>query len=305
MAVVSPDTNPERLRELWNNDGWFVISGLLNTSQIAQARHDLQHEYYPDMRSVWREPDPELRREQFVGITEFPFWKSPAMCRTTFHEAIYDVAELLLGSSPTLYMAHAWAKYTEAADYDQLLHRDFRNHTLVVPDQSRPQYRQMEAMLYLSDVDPDLGPTHLVPRRHTTELPINPEFMARAGNEWLYDLEESAYAPAGSLLVYSPDVFHRGTALTRPGGSRFVISVGYQPRGLSWAGYHCWPKAGSWPPLIDLIQQASPKQLRALGFPLPEDPYWTAQIRAQVAERYPGLDLAAYLAPAGVVAAGR
>jgi hypothetical protein len=296
VVVLAPGTDPQKQREIWDRDGWYVLEGVLSPQEAAAARAELKDRYVPDLASVWREPDPELKAEQFVGITEFPFWQSALLNRVTLDERLISVAaDLLETPDVVLYMAQAWGKYTGAADYDQLLHRDFRNHTLVVPDQSRREYAQVETMLYLSDVGPGHGPTHLVSRSKTRHLPINPEFMDRNGNEWLYELEESAAAPAGSLLVYSPDVFHRGTNLVEPDGSRFVISIGFQPRLGPWAGYHCWPKAGSWPPLLEFIAEASPRQLSALGFPLPGDPYWTETTRSQTAERYPTLGLAAYL----------
>jgi hypothetical protein len=295
VVVLAPGTDPQKQREIWDRDGWFVLEGVLTPAEADAARSELQNKYFPDLASVWREPDPELKREQFVGITEFPFFQSSLLNRVTFDERLISIAANLLDNEDiVLYMAQAWAKYTGAADYDQLLHRDFRNHTLVVPDQSRREYAQVETMLYLSDVTPSHGPTHLVGRSHTVDVPNDPEFRSREENGWLYELEENAAAPAGSLLVFAPDVFHRGTNLVEPDGSRFVVSIGYQPR-LPWLGYHCWPKAGSWPPLIELVEQATPRQLRALGFPLPGDPYWTPETRTRTEERYPGLKLDAYL----------
>jgi hypothetical protein len=297
MAVVPPDCATSELLHRWETDGWFVIREFFDQETVAAAVAEFKEQYFPDMRSVWREPDPRLKSEQFAGIIEFPFKQSPLLNQAAFDERIYELAtELLQDPNIVMYQVQAWAKYTEAANYDQLLHRDFRNHTLVVPDQDRPEYRQMEAMLLLTDVSEDLGPTHLVSRKHTRQVPVQPEFLEREGNEWLYELEESAAAPAGSLLVYAPDVIHRGTDLTKPGGSRFVVSIGYQRRGVNWMGYHCWPKSGSWPSFMSFVRAASPTQLKALGFPMPSDPYWTVDTRAAVAERYLGLDLDRYLA---------
>jgi hypothetical protein len=298
MAVVPPNCDASELLHRWENDGWFVVRDFVERSTVSSAARALKQQYFPNPESVWREPDPVLRAEQFAGIREFPF-SSQLLNMTAFNERIYHLASTLLQDrNVVMYQVQAWAKYTGAADYGQLLHRDFRNHTLVAFDVDRPEYRQLEAMLFLTDVDEDLGPTHLVSRNHTRRVSIDPQFLPRPGNEWLYELEESAAAGAGSLLVYAPDVLHRATDLTRPGGHRFVISIAYQRRGYNWMGYHCWPKAGSWSSLIEFIKQASPTQLKALGFPLPGDPYWTANTCALVSERYQGIDLDAYLASA-------
>jgi len=54
----------------------------------------------------------------------------------------------------------AWAKYTAAADYDQNLHRDYLNHTvLVLSDDAGCQ--QLELFVYLVDAPEPLGPPHL------------------------------------------------------------------------------------------------------------------------------------------------
>jgi len=41
----------------------------------------------------------------------------------------------------------------------------------------------------------------------------------------------------------------------------------------------------------NFVQQATARQLTALGFPAPGHPFWTEQTLAGVASRYPGLDL--------------
>jgi hypothetical protein len=294
MAVISAQTSADELRARWAQDGWFLLSSFVPESDVKVGFEELMR-LYPSAESVWREPDPVLKAEQFAGICEFPF-DPQVLNRLALHESIAGLAATLLGEpNIVLYMAHAWAKYAGAADYDQLLHRDFRNHTLAVPDQTRPEYAQVEMMLYLEDVEEKHGPTHLVSRRHTRDVPLHPEFLPRDQHARLYELEESAAGPAGSLLVYSPDVIHRGTNLTGSGARRGVVAMGYQRRGHGWMGYHCWPKKGSYPPMIDFVETATPRQLELLGFPLPEDPYWTPVTVSATRERYPRLDLDAYL----------
>ena len=74
-----------------------------------------------------------------------------------------DLAERFLGSVDLhLYDALLWAKYGGAVDYDQVHHRDFVNHSLVVPNRDDPG-RQMTSFVLLSDVDEEDGPTKVVP----------------------------------------------------------------------------------------------------------------------------------------------
>ena len=59
-----------------------------------------------------------------------------------FHPDLLDLAERFLGSADLrLSQASLWAKYAGAVDYDQRHHRDFVNHSLVVPKRSQPPTR--------------------------------------------------------------------------------------------------------------------------------------------------------------------
>ena len=100
-----------------------------------------------------------------------------------------------------------------------------------------------------------------------------------------------ASGPAGSVLVYRPDVYHRGVRMTAPRAARFMLHVSYKPAATDWLGAFGLPNAGedlSWYRFVD---GASERQLTVLGFPPPGHPYWNAQTLAGVAARYPMLDL--------------
>ena len=70
-----------------------------------------------------------------------------------------------------LYKGELWAKYSGAINYDQLHHRDYRNHTIVVPREDGRDV-QMTTFILLSDVSEIDGPTKLVPVRETRDIPI-------------------------------------------------------------------------------------------------------------------------------------
>lgn len=283
--------SPEAARRL-DDDGWVLLESLFSPDEVAAAREELQR-IFPDKGSVYREPDPVQRAEQFVGIREFPVLDAPAMNALVVHERLDHLMTQLLGTRDViLYQAQAWAKYAGAADYDQELHRDFRNHTLCVPSQTTA-YRQIETFIYLSDVDEEAGPTHLVSRGRTGHVPYSEEFLPRSAYGNLYEAEQTAAAPAGSVLVYGPDVLHRGTNLTGE-ASRFVLSVSYQRRGHAWMGYHCWPKTGSYPRTVAFIRSATSRQLELIGFPPAGDPYWTRDTIDGVRARYGTIDLTGF-----------
>ena len=108
------------------------------------------------------------------------------------------------------------AKYGEAALSDeQLLHVDFGNHTLVVP-RHEPGYQQLEMFVYLSDVTPETGATRMVSRRLTPHIPVERTYLSQTDYADLYAAEVPASGPAGSILAYRPDVYHRGVRMTAP-----------------------------------------------------------------------------------------
>jgi hypothetical protein len=208
------------------------------------------------------------------------------------HDALIDLAELFLDDpDPLLYQGMVSAKYSDGApDYEQLLHVDYANHTLVVP-RTDAGYQQVEMFVYLSDVTPETAATRIVSRRLTTDVPVERTYLAIDEYADLYAGEEAASGPAGSVLLYRPDTYHRGVAMTAPASARFVLHVAYKPRRTDWLGYQSWPEAAEGMGWNGFVPRATLRQLTVLGFPVPGDPYWTAETLAGVAARYPLLDM--------------
>ena len=139
------------------------------------------------------------------------------------------------------------AKYSGTRDeYEQLLHVDYGNHTLVVP-RADVGYRHLELFVYLSDVTPETAATRMVSRRLTGGIPVERTYLDLDEYAALYDAEVPASGPAGSVLAYRPDVYHRGTAMTGEGSARFLLHVAYKPVATDWVGFHTWPVAGEGP----------------------------------------------------------
>ena len=102
------------------------------------------------------------------------------------------------------------AKYGGGAVSDeQLLHADFGNHTLVVP-RHEPGYQQLEMFVYLTDVTPETGATRMVPLSLTRDIPVERTYLSPVDYADLYAAEVPASGPAGSILAYRPDLYHRG-----------------------------------------------------------------------------------------------
>ena len=119
----------------WRADGFAVLPGYLPPDELAPALAELGP-MFPSAGGFHDRADPRYRRylgDEFAGIDAFPF-ASPELSLLAVHDRLAGLAETLLGDPDLrIYSAEAWAKFTGAADYDQALHRDYLNHTVLVP----------------------------------------------------------------------------------------------------------------------------------------------------------------------------
>ncbi|MEU4586165.1 phytanoyl-CoA dioxygenase family protein [Kitasatospora aureofaciens] len=191
-----------------------------------------------------------------------------------------------------IYQACLWAKYGGPHTYDQRLHLDSRNQSLLVPSED-PAFHQVNAVVCLNDVDDDSA-TRVVSRQHTSGLAYDEADLDRARRPKLYALEQSTVGPAGSLLLFEARTYHRAVDISRPGAARFVLNTAFRTAQAEWVGYHAWPFRGKRPEWVAWLARSSPAQLQALGFPPPHHPYWTPGTLRAVGLRYPGIDLSAW-----------
>lgn len=292
----------------WQTHGFVVLPGLIPIRELAPAVSELQL-MFPSAEGFHGHSDPRYARyldDEFAGIDSFPF-RSVQVSLLAVHARLVQLAELLLQDDDIrIYSAEAWAKYTGAAQYDQALHRDYLNHTTLVPA-AGPGYQQLEMFLYLADVPEQLGPPHFVSCTRTAEFPVRPNWYPRAGgadseggfvsgtgSPGLYRAEVSAAGPAGTVVAFQPGTFHRGTAMSAAGGARYTMHLGYRPASAEWAQRQAWANCSHDPAWYQFVEHASPRQLELFGFPPPGHPFWTAETLSGMALRYPGIDLSAW-----------
>ena len=225
---------------------------------------------------------------------EFPF-HSARLNRLVVHDVVLDIAERLLGTSdPRLYLAIVTAKYAnQSSGFNQLLHADYPNHTLVVPRRD-PGFQHVELLVYLSDVSVANGATRFVSRRSTSAVPVEEHTLNLDRYAPIYAEAHDATAAAGSVVAYRPDVYHQSVDVHEPGRARFLMHLAFRPPGLEWAGYQSWAFKGFSPAWHKFVNASAPRQLVALGFPPPGHRYWTTETLDGVAARYPGLDMTAW-----------
>jgi hypothetical protein len=290
--------------------GWVLVPSLVPAADIAAAQKKL-FELYPTPEEVasgartartaafldadttsgtWGSGDRRFVPGQFVGLKQAPFGDH-ALDTLPLHDAILDLVEALLDTPDVrLYQAETFAKYTGTAPYAQPLHIDETNHSLVPPRRDG-RYRQVQLFLYLSDVTEERGATRVVSRRVSGDIANERWYFQNAGAYRFDDDEVAAVGPTGSVLAYSADTVHRGAEMTEPGAGRFFFNLGYRQAGVDWTGALPWPRRGIEPVVHQWIQQLTPRQLAAIGFPPPGHEYWNAETLAATAARYPDLDL--------------
>jgi ectoine hydroxylase-related dioxygenase (phytanoyl-CoA dioxygenase family) len=297
VPPVSPLPLDPELKARWDTDGWCVVPGAIPPAELAAAQ-DAVHRYFPTPAEMaelggasagqwhtWDAPWPE-----------FPF-HSARLNAVVLHDNVIDLAEAFLGT-PDLacYMGIVTAKYAcQESGYNQLLHADYPNHMLVVP-RHELGYQQVEFFVYLTDVTTEDGATKFVSWQQTKDIPVERHTLNYVDYAALYSDSSDAAAPAGSVVAYRPDVYHRSVDHTDPTRYRVMIHVSFRHRDAGWGGYQAWPFKGFSPELSKYVQGATPRQLALFGIPLPGHPYWDETTIAGVQARYPGLDMSPWRA---------
>lgn len=286
--------NPRHYDQI-KQQGFAVIPGFLNSKEIKNALTGVSR-YFPSVDELEATPE----RYGFIYDdpdnlqVEFPFASDELNDLATHVRLIRAVEELLGTADIRLSQSAIWAKYAGLGNYEQGLHLDYQGNTLVVP-RDDGNYRQVNMILYYTDVTLDLGPTYVVPQSKAGDLPLWPTHRWRKTSPALYEAEQPVLAKAGSLLIFSMRTWHRASAMTAARGVRFSHHYVWRSAAHDFQGYHQYSKHGEDENLQDFISLTTPRQREVLGFPKPGDPYWTPQTLAAVALRYPELDVTPYL----------
>ena len=274
--------------------GYVVVPGFLAADELDAARRNLLR-YVPTAEELHATP------ERYAWVfeeaehlqTEFPF-AGDALNHVSTHPEIIDFVARLLGTPRVLLsQAAVWAKYAGTGDFEQGLHLDYQGNTLVVP-RDDGAYRQVNVILYYSDVDDEMGPTYVVSQEKTRDLPLWPTHRTRKKSPELYRHERPVLAQAGDLLIFSMRTWHRASDITAEAGARFSHHFVWRAADHAFQGYHQWSQMGEKPEMQAFIERAKPRQREVLGFPSADDPYWSDETRAAVALRYPRMDMSPY-----------
>ncbi len=288
--------------ETWHEDGAVVVPNFFTPDEIAPIYDDYARLYGFEgagngnpLAIDTGQPAGAFHPKQFKNLDTLPYDGSVEMNLISLHPALIQLASELLGGQPVqLYQSHTWAKYTGEADYDQPFHCDYGNHTLTVPGEDVAQ-RTVNFVIYLSDVTDALGAMHYVKKSDSDAIlgsraiaaPIEYQVALKAR-------QHSAAAPAGSIIAYGIDTFHRGTNMTEPNGLRYTMTVSFKRADNANIGFHVWQHALERPWHL-LMNHATPTQLECLGIPAPGHAFWTDLTLRQCQQRWPEWNMSEYV----------
>src|SRR3954451_13094683 len=141
----------------WHRHGYVIIKNFLTGSELDAALENISY-YLPSEKEYYRD------KGRYAGLigdstrvlpgwvrNEFPY-VGEALNRVAMHPFLIAFVERLLGHS-NIRMSHGAivGKYAGKADYDQELHPDYTNNTLVFPPAGLAAI-DIPMIAYLTDV---------------------------------------------------------------------------------------------------------------------------------------------------------
>jgi hypothetical protein len=276
----------------YRTHGWVVLPDFFG-SELPHLIDDLA-QIFPSPADYWADPQsyPGLQGGQFDSVRTIPTGIS-SPDRLPFDKRIQLIARDVTESANLRLMRGGYqAKFAGAADFDQILHLDYTNHSLVVLP-TQPASSMVGFFAYFTDVTVENGPTMVVSQTRTAHIGITDTHLSREQWPEVYESEEPITCRAGALLVYDYRTLHRGTALRKPTSSRLTLSFAYGVD-APWHGFYSWPNRADEPAVRDMIVSLDPSDRALLGFPAVGDPYWTPETIDGVCRRFPGFDGSPY-----------
>jgi hypothetical protein len=301
---MSPRFRPEHI-DTWRREGAVLIPDFFEPGEVAAVRADFDRVFGRTegaADAVNKKADGQIGRfneAQFKTFEAIPFDCSPALNLIGVHPALIAFARAALAADKVhLYQCQAWAKFTGDADYDQPFHCDFSNHTLTVPSEDETR-NSVTILCYFTDVTDAHGAMHYVTRTDSAKI-AGPEASFGGDTETLRTLqqdlkpfERSSASPAGTIVPYAIDVYHRGTNLTVPHGHRYAVMACFKKAGDESIGYHAW-QFHHQKPWRRIFEHATPEQLECFGVQPPGDLFWTEITLQRAQVRYPDWNLTPY-----------
>lgn len=150
-------------------------------------------------------------------------------------------------------------------------------------------------MIYHSDVTEDMGPMHIVSQQHTQHLRFGISALKRGEHPEVTEHETALVGPAGTLVVWGMQTWHRGSAFRATSGHRYAQFFTYRAARHNWMYYR--GKTSGYAAedgLRAFLVESSPRARELIGFPGVGHDYWNEDTLTGVAMRYPEMDMEPY-----------
>lgn len=294
--------------QTWRRDGVLIRKGLIPPADLDAPHLDFHtvYELTPEDALPGRSDeaseaaDGQFHVSQLQPIRPLPSLGAPDLNLLAAHPRILDTVTALLGVEDIfLYTSYIWRKRAGETNYNQPFHRDYPTHSLLVPPDEAAA-GTVNLFIYLTDVTRENGPLSYVPLGKSQAFGLAAAQPGREGQEALAEHEAFAEGPAGTVLFYNTETFHRGTDLTGVDAIRHVVGAGYRRTEMPWVG----PRRGDFHPLLpmwrDIMERGTSDQLAVYGVPRPGHAYWTQRTIEGVESRFPGWDSRPWREAAGL-----
>ncbi|MBH5335918.1 phytanoyl-CoA dioxygenase family protein [Streptomyces pactum] len=270
--------------EKLDEDGFLLLPAFLGGDELGSVNKAVDDFYAARAERGERETG---SRSQWRTFVSGPFYHEP-LDDLAFRPVYAEWARRVLRTDDVrMTKYNVWRKTGGTANYDQPLHRDYRDQDLLTPLSAAAPY-QIAFLTYLDDVTPGNGPTAVVPRSAAPAIAPEITELDREQRAEVYAREIRLDAAAGDTLVLPTDTWHRATDITDHGAVRTMFTVMFRRADAEWCGQRSWPSYAHENGFQRLVGRLDDAQRRLLGFPPADWSGWTDELRDALARRYPG-----------------
>ena len=220
---------PEAARQI-ERDGWTLLRGVFSSGEVAELTAECERvfdEYDADVRM--RQHDrPQFRYEMYN--------RSAAVQRAIAHPRILEAIEPLLGEDCHVVANTCWWNPPDHGGGPW--HCDAGPHVprpegTAWPDEIPYPVFVIGAHLWLRDVRADDGPTAVIPGSHRSGRLAPFERINDPDLTYEGAASVAPEAEAGDVLLFSSDIWHRGTPATERGSGRLFVQCHYGRRDIA------------------------------------------------------------------------